>query len=95
MGAAAPGLTACSARDASGAPALEADETVSLTQTAVALHIGDAPATPPGTLYVTTRCVAAQDAARTRARKCSSQAAGGGCGGCCCCGACVAPSALR
>jgi hypothetical protein len=57
MGAAAPGLAVCSARDASGAPVLEADETVTLTQTAVALHVGDEPATPPGTLFVTTRCV--------------------------------------
>lgn len=50
-----PALSSCSERDASGAPLLEADETIALTQPAVALHIGDAPETSPGTLYVTTR----------------------------------------
>ena len=51
----AAGLSVCTA-GADGFPTLAADESISLTQQGVMLHIGDAPASAAGVLYVTTRC---------------------------------------
>jgi hypothetical protein len=50
------GLVTCSERAADGTPALLDGEELSFRQPAVRLLVDAAPATPPGTLHVTTRC---------------------------------------
>ena len=68
----AAGLTACTA-GADGAPTLAADESISLTQSGVMLHIDDAPASAAGVLYVTTRCgCCAPPASQWHARRLTS-----------------------
>ena len=64
----AAGLTACTA-SAGGGPTLAADESVALTQPGVVLHIGDAPASAAGVLYVTTRCGGCMRCSRRRCRR--------------------------
>jgi hypothetical protein len=65
---AAGGLTACTA-GADGKPTLAGDESIALTQPGVQLHIGDAPASAAGVLYVTTRCGGCMRCLRSQCRR--------------------------